>query len=373
MADTTVASDLNVEQWSSQEYLEYVREDPFMQLAGMSPTRPIQIKEQLTKEPGDQVTFPLVTEIDGDGVEDDAELEGNEVSLGNYGDKVKVHQLRQAVVVGKHEASKGPFDMWKAGRKMLRVWLRAKNRDLFIARMFSPNTDGLTTYDATTEADKDTWEATNNATTANQRILFGATKGNQSGDHSADLSNIDGTSDDMHQDIVRLIKRLVQACDPHIRPAEIGGKSDGKNDAGKEGFCLLMGSLAFRDLQSNFETILSNADDRGARNNIFSGGAIRVGNVLCLEVPEMDRTSANGGTLLEDVGDGANTDVAASFLLGAQSLFYAVAKRTQILMDVRDYKNKRGVGIGITRGCKKATFNSFQHGMGTLYTSAVGD
>jgi hypothetical protein len=283
---------------------------------------------------------------------------------------VTVNQLRHGVVVGQYEQIKTKIDLLEAAKIMLRLWNMEQLRDLFLARLLSPVTDGTTTYTAATEAQKDAWAVANNPSTANQRILFGAAKGNSSGDHSTDLGQIDGTADDLHQDIVRLLKRLSQSCSPRIRPVVVKG---GDGGVGGERFYALAGSLAFRDLQANMDTVHQNADARGDDNNIFTGDKIRVGNVIVFEVPEMDRTPANGGCLLENVGNGGTVEVEPVFMLGAQSLLLAWAKRMSVKMDEFDYANRRGVAVAEIRGCAKATYNSFQHGTATGYVSAVGD
>ena len=366
MADTSVASANRVQQWADDEFYEYVRMNPLKSLMGSDVNSPIQVKEELTKEAGDRITFSLVTRLTGSGVTGDNTLEGNEEALGNYGHQVTVDQLRNGVVVGQFEKIKTKIDLLEAAKIMLRLWNMEKLRDLFIARLLSPVTDGLTTYSAATEAQKDAWDLANNPSASNQRILFGAAKSNESAnDHSANLANIDGTADDLHQDIVRLAKRLAQSASPNIRPVVSQG--------GREEFIMLAGSLPFRDLQSNMDTIHQNADVRGDGNQIFHGGEIRVGNVRVLEVPELDRTPANGGALLENVGNGGTTEVELCPLLGAQALFLAWASRMKVKMDEFDYANKRGVAVAEIRGCEKATYNSFQHGVVSVYVSAVGD
>lgn len=368
MADTLVSSDNRVTQWADDEFYEYVRMNPLKSLMGTSENSAFQVKEDLTKEAGDSITISLVTRLTGDGVSDDDTLHGNEESLGNYGYKITVHQQRNGVIVGQFEKIKTKIDLLNAAKTMLRLWNMEKLRDLFIERMLSPNVDGLTTYDASTEAQKDAWEAANNPTDANQRILFGAAKANSTLDHSAGLTTVDGTADDMHQDIVRLIKRMAMSADPHIRPLITGG-----DEPGKERFILLMGSLPFRDLEANFESVLQYADVRGDANNLFAAGDLRIGNVICKEIPEFDRTTADGGTLMSGVGAGGTTDVEACFLLGAQAVGIAWAQRMQAKMDEWDYQNQRGVAVSEIRGAGKITYNQFQHGQATVYVSAVGD
>jgi len=367
MADTTVHSENRVEQWADDEFHEYVRMNPLSDLMGADEDSIIHVKEDLIKRAGDRLSFPFLTRLKGAGVTGDNTLEGNEEVQGNYAHQVTVDQLRHGVVLGNFEGIKTKIDLLGAARQMLRTWNNEQLRDLFIARFLSPVIGGLTTYASATEAEKDAWEVQNNPTSANQRIVFGGALANSTGDHSAGLATVDGTADDMHQDIVRLMKRRAQLADPHIKPVITQG-----NRAGKERFVHLMGSLAFRDLAGNFETVLQNADVRGEKNQIFSSGDIMVDNVVCREVPEFDRTVAAGGALISGVGAGG-IDVSATFFCGAQALGLAWAQRLQVKTDRFDYSNRKGVAVGEIRGCEKLTYNSFMHGQATNYVSAVGD
>lgn len=371
MADTQVftgTDNLRVEQWADDEFHEYVRMNPLKFLMGTSADSAIHVNEDLTKSAGDRITFSLVTRLKGVGVTGDNQLMGNEEALGTFGFRVEVNQLRNGVVVPQHEQIKTKIDLLDAAKDMLRLWNMEQLRDLFIARLLSPVVDGVTTYDASTVAQRNAWSVANNPATTNQRLLYGAAKGNWSGVHATDLANIDGTADDMHQDIVRLAKRLAQGCDPHIFPLTTKGAN-----AGQEYFPMVMGSLLYRDLQSNMDTVNQNADVRGDANVIFTGDRMRIGNVLCVECPELDRATADGGTNLGLVGAGGTVAVGTAFLLGRQALSLAWAKRMSVKMDEWDYQNRRGVAVAETRGCGKTTFNQFQHGVVTVFASSVGD
>jgi N4-gp56 family major capsid protein len=356
MSDTSVHSTNRVQQWADDEFFEYVRANKFKRYMGTGENSIIQVKEELTKDAGDRLTFSLVSRLTGAGVTGDNTLEGSEEALGNFGHMVTVNQLRHGVVVGSFEKIKTKIDLLKAAKTMLKLWNMEQLRDLFIARLMSPVTDGLTTYAAATEVQKDAWVVANNPSATNVRILCGAAKSNLAADHSAGLANIDGTNDDLHQDIVRLLKRLAQSCDPHIRPVT--------TDDGNERFVLFVGSLPFRDLEANMDTILSNADVRGESNHLFKGGDLKIGNVIVHEVPEIPSITGVGA---------GSIDVAPVFLCGAQALLMAWAQRMEVKMDEFDYQNKRGVAVAEIRGCEKAVFNGFDHGLATGYVSAVGD
>lgn len=368
MSDSVIASANSLQKWADDHFVEYVRMNPLNDLAGTSDNDIIQVKEDLTKERGTSLTFQLVKRLTGDGVTDDAQLADNEEELDNAGYAVTVHQLRNGVRRGEYEQQKSNIEILKDGKTVLRMWSADKQRDLWIARMLSPNVDGVTTYSASTEPQKDTWLTTNNPTTTNQRVLFGAAKVNSvSGDHSTSLLLIDGTTDDFHPDIVSLGKRLAKTCDPHIRPYKI-------KDGGEEWYVALADSITFRDLQANMSTIHQNAAPRSMDENpLFRDRDLVYDGVIIKEIPEMSREHTAGGATISNVGDSSTTEVAAIFLCGAQAVCHAVAKRPSVRTDDFDYGNKSGVAITETRGAGKATFDSIQHGMVTIYCSAVGD
>jgi N4-gp56 family major capsid protein len=371
VADQTIASANQVQNWTDEEWLEWARGTPFKRLMGSGPNAPIQVGESRLgkKKGGVVVTKSLVYRASNDPVMDDNTLRGNEENLSNYAVSLTGRQYRNAFIIGDYELKKANFNMLEAMRDRARVWNMELTRDLIIARLISPVTDGLTTYDAATPTQRNAWSVAQNPSVSNQRLLYGAAKGNWSGVHATDLGNIDGTADDMHQSIVRLARRLAQSCNPHISPAV----STTGSAAGREVFYMPMASLQFRDLESNMETTFQNADTRGDENHIFANGDIRVGNVVCFEVPEMDRASSAGGTLLTDVGASGTTEVEISVLMGAQAIMYELFERMHPISDDYDYDNLTGVGVAETLAVQKTNFNGYDHGCVTVYTSAVGD
>lgn len=351
MADTTFASDLNVDQWSAKYLREYVRASQLKPLMGKTPNAPIQLIEELGKKPGDDIWVPLVTRLSGSGVTGDSTLEGNEESLGNYGHKISVNQLRNAVRVGHFENTKGPLDLLEAARPMLKLWSMDTLRDAIIAAMLSPVVDGSTAYASATENQKNTWLAANS-----DRVLFGALRSNISSNvHATALGTVDSTADVLTGAIVSLAKRMAKAADRHIRPIRVDGQG--------EWFVMLCGSYPFRDLKSNLQTHLRDGMQRGKANPLFTDGDIVWDGVIIKEVPEIG--------VISGVGNGS-IDVGASFLLGAQSVGLAWGERPHPIREVSDYGNLQGVGVAEIRGVEKLMHNSVQN-MVTVYTAAVAD
>lgn len=354
MANTTTTANLTVEQWSDEFFSEFVRGNRFSAYMGSDENSVIQLKEELTKTEGEQIHFGLVTKLAGTGVEGSATLEGNEEAISNYEDYVTVDWLRNAVAVDKKEARKPKIDLLMQAKPMLRDWRMAKERDRIIARMLSPNVDGLTTYASTSEANKDIWLAANS-----DRVLFGAAKANNAAnDHSACLSNVDSTTDILQPSIVMLARRMALQASPAIRPI--------KTEGDEEYFVLFAPTYACRDFKGSTtaQNALAYAAERGKNNPLFKSGDMLWENVIIREVPEIG--------YITGVGNGS-IDVAPCFFCGAQAIVEAWAQRPKAISDERDFGFVKAVGIEECSGMKKAIFNSKQHGMLTLYVSGVAD
>lgn len=354
MANTTVTSGNDVDQWQDSYFKEYVRETRFKKYMGTSVNACIQMIEDLTRKAGDDISVSLVTRLSGSGVTGDNALETNEEALGNFVHKLTVNCLRNAVSVGRMEQQKTKIDLLEAAKVMLKMWSMANLRDATIAAMQSANVDGSTAYASCSEAQKDAWLAANT-----DRVLFGAAKSNNSSnDHSASLSNVDSSNDILTPAIVSLVKRMAMTADPHIRPIRAGDD--------EEWYILFANSLAFRDLaaHSTMRNALQYAAARGKDNPLFTSGDLIWDNIIIREVPEIAVISGVGASSI---------DVAPNFLCGAQAVGVAWAERPTAIFDKRDYGQINGVGIRETRGVEKLMFNSIQNGIVTVYTAGVAD
>lgn len=355
MANTTVASANQVDQWSKEFFREWNRENQFSAYMGKSVNSPIQIKEELNKKPGDDLTISLVTNLSGSGVTGDNTLRGNEEALGNYGYKLTIDQLRNAVRFGKMEQKKTAIDLFMAAKEMLKPWRMNALRDDIIAAMQCPVVDGSTAYGSASEAEKDAWLAAND-----DRILFGAAKSNNSSnDHSASLLNVDATNDVLTPTIISLAKRMVKLADPKIRPIST-------KKGGQEFYIMFANSYAFRDLSQNSTMTQANRDARvrGLENPLFKGGDLWWDGILVHEVPEIPVISGVGA---------AGIDVAPNFICGAQALGRAIGDPTHFVQEMQDYDNLKGIGVSDIESVQKLMYNDIQHGMLTLYTAGVAD
>jgi Protein of unknown function (DUF4043) len=359
MADTTVSSANLVQQWDNDYFLEYIRGNRFNRYMGTDANSIIHLNETLTNKPGTQVTIPLITRLKGQGVSGNSVLEGREEQLSNYGHKITTNVLRNGVVIDWLEEQKSELGLRNAAKAALKMWsmedLRGANgngRGIIDAFGSFRSGDTITNYASTSESVKDAFLAANS-----DRYLFGAAKVNGvSLDHSTALATVDSTNDKLIYQTVSLAKRIAKTADPHIRPVRVSED--------EEWYVMFAPSLAFRDLKTSLATINQNAQVRGDNNPLFRDGDLTYDGVIVREVPELP--------VVTGVGNGG-IDVAASYLCGAQAIGVAWAQRPVSKTQETDYQFRHGVAIQEMRGVEKLIFNGKQHGIVTIWTSAVGD
>ena len=226
--------------------MEYVRESRFKRYMGTDENAIIQLKDDLTRKPGDRVTFANVRKLRGQGVTGNQVLEGNEEELDSRSMAVTVGPVRNAVVVTDWDDQKSAIDLRNAGKTALKLWAMEKMRNQIIESLYSIN--GVL-YTAATEVQKDAWLVDNA-----DRVLFGAAVGNNSGnDHSASLANIDNTAAKLTTNVISLAKRRAQLASPAIKPIRL--------NEDEEWYVMFANSLSFRDLSKDPAMVQAN---RGA-------------------------------------------------------------------------------------------------------------
>jgi N4-gp56 family major capsid protein len=357
MSLTTARTGLTPQQWDDKFFMEYVRENRFKRYMGTDENAIIQLKDDLTKAPGDKVTFASVNKLAGAGQTGNATLEGNEEELDSRSMAVTVAPLRHAVAVTNWDEQKSAIDLRNAGKMALKLWSMEKMRSDVIRALGSVN--GVA-YASASEAQKDAWLVDNA-----DRVLFGASKSNaSSNDHSTSLGNIDNTSDKLTPAAISLMKRIAQTASPAIKPIRL--------NEDEEWFVLFANSLAFRDLSLDSTMTQANRDarERGVTSNpLFTGGSLVWDGVIIREIPEIGYVS-NG-----------SIQVGPNYFCGAQAVGVAWAQRTKTTTQVSDYGFRNGVGIQEMRGIEKLIFGSGagdtddlkDHGVVTGWFAAVAD
>jgi len=338
MADTLASAGLRVQQWDSKFYTEFLNENIFSDFQGTGSNSIVQVKEDLTKKQGDSVTYALVNRLTQDATTGSAVLEGQEEDMATRSFRVYVDKRRHAIRMSEMEEQKSAIPLREAARDQLMEWLMEDTRDRYIEALGSIN--GVA-YASATENQKDAWVFDNR-----DRVLFGAAKSNLSGasyDHSAALATIDTSADRLTPNALSLMKRMARTANPKIRPIRTSGDN--------HYYLVLAGSNTFRDLKTHatITQALREVSLAAQNNRLFTqAGDIQWDNLLIREVPDLP--------VYVGVGSGGN--VSPVYMLGAQALALAVARRAKTITKEFDYGDKQGIAVDQIDGIRKMIFGS---------------
>lgn len=381
MAESTARALLTPQVWDDQFFTEYVRTNRFRRYMGVSPDNVIQVKEDLSRKPGDRISFATARALGG-GVTGNTVLEGNEAELDLRSLTVKILPLRNAVVVTEWDEQKSAIDLRNVARPGLRTWSQERMReDIIVAGKSIANAAGdMIRWELATAAERNAWLVANA-----DRVLFGSSVANgSSGVVATALATIDNAADKLTPAVVSLAKRRAQMASPRIAPTRT-------REEDEEWYLMFANPLSFRDLASDPVMVQANRDARvrGVDTNpLFTGGSLVWDGVIIREIPEMGlpvpattKSIGQTGGILAGAGT-AGINVGFNFLCGAGAFGAAWSQRLRSTTDVRDYGFRHGVGVQEIRGIEKLMFgtddasdrgNLIQNGVVTVFTAAVPD
>jgi N4-gp56 family major capsid protein len=375
MADTLVPSALRVKQWDDNYFVEYIRGNRLARYMGTDENAIVQVKEVLTKKPGDTIYFELVNRLQGAGKKNNQTLQGFEEDLSQRSWPLTVNLYRHGVVVAEYEEQATAIDLRNAGKSVLMNWSLEQTRDRFIAALGSKDavaagagqgsggTGNSSTFQSTNATALNTWVLDNK-----DRVLFGAANSNWNATFATALATVDSTNDKLSASAVSVMKRLAKNASPKIRPIKVNGD--------EEWYVMFAGSEPFRDLKLDTNIVQSRqyALDRGTDNPLFTDGDIIWDGVIVREIPELSQNKwLAQGTSSIDVGE--------VYLCGAQALGYGLAQRWNTRTQEMDYKTKNGIAIQQIYDVGKIQFGTGatdtstlkDNGVLTGFFSAVGD
>lgn len=359
MADTPVAAGLKVQQWDEEFFVEWIQGNQFADLMGEGENAIIQVKENLTKKKGDSVTFALVNRLTANATTGSDVLEGNEEDLLTRSHKITVAKRRHAVRVSESDEQFSAIGLRDASKPALKTWAEENTRDTIISALGS--IDGVA-YASATAGQKNTW-LTNN----NDRVLFGNAKANTvAGDHASSLANVDAVNDVANKAMIDLMKRMASTGSPKLRPVKDPGN-------GKRYYIAYMHPYAFRDFAASMDTVLATTKVEQEASKLFEGGDLMFRGVIVKELLDMPVYTGVGASAI---------DVAPIYLLGAQAVGLAIARRWKTVTKEFDYGDKFGTALDAIDGYAKLRFGTDSavdtttpkdNGVVTGYSAAVAD
>ena len=355
MAETNVPTNTRVIRWQRKFYREYIRANRFAKYMGDDESAPIQVNEDLTKAVGEQVNFELVNRLVGNqntatgavsgvtsGITGKNTLEGNEEALGIRNFRVTVDRTRWAVVHDGLDEQFSAIDLVEAKRATLLDHSKENIRDRIILALGSISTDGSThqAYESANATDRNTWLSNNT-----DRVAFGVNLGTVPANHAAGITLCDTTADTLTRANLIVLKDIAKSANPKIKPIKV-------NDE-EEWYVVFTGTKNFRVLQNDLATLnqsalaATNAKD----NPLYTGGDLVYDGMIIREIPEITDLSGTPGA-------GGTTLVQPAYLCGVQALGYAVAQRTKMISQERDYGAKKGAGYEFIDAMRKIYFGA---------------
>lgn len=335
MTDTTPATGLVVQQWEDKFFTEYLHDGGFKSLMGTNENAVIQVKEDLTKKPGDSIVIALVNRLTNAAVTGTSTLEGNEEDMASRSMRIYVDKRRNAVRIAEMSEQKSAIPLRNAARATLLDWAMEDTRDLVITALGSLNG---TAFIDRTAAIADAWLVDNA-----DRVVFGAAAAGLT-DMSADLALLDTTADLFNSTALDAMVLKAKTCNPKIRPMRDGGN-------GKRYYVAFANPHAFKNLRDSIDTeVLANTVVEMQASKLFEGGDIMWNGVIVKETDNMP--------IYENLGSGGTVEVTPVYLCGAQAAAIAYAKRWKTVTEEFDYGDKYGVAVDGIYGVRKIIFGS---------------
>lgn len=335
MANTSVPTALQVEQWEDKFWTEYIQDDPFKSLMGTGENAVFQVKEQLGKASGDKITIQLINRLTNAATTGTAVLEGNEEDLSQRSHSITVNKRRNAVRIPEMAEQQSAISLRDAAKATLQDWAMEDRRDLIIEALGSLNG---TAFVSRTAAIGDAWLVDNA-----DRVVFGAASAGFT-DLSSDLALLDTTADLFNATALDAMILKAKTASPKIRPMQDKGN-------GKRYYVAFAHPNAFKNLRDSLDTeVLASTVVEMQASKLFDGGDILWNGCIVKEVDNLP--------IYANIGASATTEVTPVYLMGAQALAIAYAKRWRSRTEMFDYGDKYGVAIDGIYGVSKVRFGT---------------
>ena len=124
---------LTRKRWARDLYRYILPNMEFNELIGKGSDSIVELKNDLGKGEGDQITFAIRLPLVGEGIVGDKTVEGNEEALRFRNYKITIEELNHAVDTGgRMDQQRIPYDLMKEGKEGLQEWWIGKLSDYLI-------------------------------------------------------------------------------------------------------------------------------------------------------------------------------------------------------------------------------------------------
>lgn len=350
---------LTVKLWAHRLFREALKATYVSKFMGTDTNSLIQVRDEMSKGPGDRVTVGLRMQLSGGGVLGDGTLEGTEEALTVYTDNLLIDQLRHAVRTGgRMSQQRVPYDIREEARVGLTDWWADRIDTAFFNHICGQ------------AAVTDLRYAGNNTVlnySGTNRVAYPQV--------SANIPTTDeslSTSDIFTMRMIDTAVEKAKVASPLIRPVstEIG-----------DFYVLFLHPYQVTDLRAATAAAGSWTDIQKAamtgglveRNPIFTG-ALGIYNGCILHESSRVTMGMNSTTSVTTSGAGG-LGTRRAVLCGAQAVTLAFGQdnsdeQMTWVEEFFDYGNQLGVSAGLIWGMKKNQFNSTDFGTITIPTTA---
>lgn len=291
---------------------------------------------------GLECVMQLVLDLDSDGVAGDNMLSGNEESMQNDAQIIKVDMLRNGVVSKGEMAEQTTVIRFRSeSKERLGFWMPNKIDELMFLTA-SGRSYGLKTNGASrgvTQLTQLKFASDVKAASTNRLVHAGAATS------EATITSADKMS------WATVVNSRSHAERNGVQPIR---------DRGKDYYVMVLSTEQRRDLvlDSTYQTLVSRAAEQGSSNPLFRGAMAVIDGVVLYSHRKVFNTFglASGSKW----GAGGLIDGAQSLLLGAQALGFATLGNVfwREKTGETDYGNRPGVGVGRKLGILKPQFKS---------------
>lgn len=373
MAEAIINSNLNETRWLINDYYKpYIRASGFDMFMGEGSDAVIRVFNESKTDGGKDIIVPLLGVIKNAGVSGSQVLEGNEVDLEQFVDKVTTNYRRNAVKVPKSTSYKSNMDILRLAGPSLRDWAaRIVLKTGIIENLTGivvpglANAEGFATpdvvvpYTLATAAQRNAF-LVNNA----DRVQFGVLVSNGSSNVMATaLATLDATDDKMSTAVLDLARERaaatadITATGPAINPYRL--------ENGEEWYVVFVQRRQMRDLRRDPVMVAANREamERGRDNPLFRNGDLLWNGMIIKEIADLPVIAGAGA---------GGIDVAQATLCGQSAIAVAWGQRPRLITDnSQDYEFRPAKAIEELIGIKKTSFAGVQYGTYSIFTAAA--
>lgn len=306
--------------WAKKVWHEGVKDSYFDKFTATDGSNVVHKNKDLENVKGDSVTFGLMMNLTGSGVEGNRQkLAGAEDTLNIYDFTVNTKLVRNAVSRYEADDQRTQYDMLKEIKIALKQWLSDWLDDRLISRLaYNPS---------------------------NGEVLYASAAGTQSSITA---------NDKLTTTIISRAKRKAMMHAPKVQPIKVDGMDK---------YIMLVHPWAARDLKDDPKWLAAqqNANVRGSKNPIFTGALGEYDGVILYEYERVQ--TGNIGA--------SSANVCQNLLLGKQAACFAVSRPAKHIEQTDDYGNIAGNGIAFYGAVEKTNFNGKDYGVINVMTGGA--